>query len=96
MSDNASVMRLAIASPISYKSWSAAVGLMFIILSLLVLSPGMAKIIPRLPGFSTTVIYAPPSAKFLRGWETCTFYAQPFLIYKYAWGGERFLRERKV
>jgi len=43
------------------------VGLMFIILSLLVLSPGMAKIIPRLPGFSTTIIYAPPSVRFLRG-----------------------------
>jgi hypothetical protein len=88
-------MRLAIASPISYKSWSAAVGLMFIILSLLVLSPGMAKIIPKLPGFSTTIIYAPPSAKFLRGWETCTLKLFTFLIYKYAQGGRDFFKEAR-
>jgi hypothetical protein len=76
----------------SYRSWSRAAGLMFLILSLLVLSPGKVKTISRLPGFSTTVIYAPPSVRFLRGRETCTFYDQPFLIYKYAWGAKDFCK----
>jgi len=31
----------------------------------------------------------------LRGWETCTFYVQPFLIYKYAWGGRDFFKEAR-
>jgi hypothetical protein len=80
----------------SYRSWSVAVGLMFLILSLLVEVSGKVKTISRLPGFSTTVIYAPPVLDFFeRGDGSQITALTPPLIYKYAWGGRDFFKEAR-
>jgi hypothetical protein len=62
---------------------------MFIILSLLVLSPGKAKTISNLPGFCTTVIFNTSNVFFERGDGSRITALTPPLVYKYAEGGNK-------